>query len=168
MVGCGPALKRLTSDCFFGLCTDLCSNEIHEAVLHRSIPHLQAALERGRTSIDEPNEAGHTPLHLASNWLDGLSLLLDHGADHDKTNSFGEKPVELAIFHGWVESVQLLLKAGCSFDLSDDIGRTKNVFHCAVYGCLSNRWSHSVRTSRNDYFKILKIVIRDSLCDKVM
>ncbi|KAL8901690.1 MAG: hypothetical protein Q9207_005076 [Kuettlingeria erythrocarpa] len=122
---------------------------------------LHAALKRGRTSVDEPNEAGLTPLHLASNWPDGLSLLLDHGADHDKTDSYGEKPVKFAIFHVCVESVQLLLKAGCSFDLRDNVYGTGNVFACAADLYLFPHWMRSIRTSRNDHFKILKIVIRE-------
>ncbi len=118
---------------------------------------MQAALKRGRTSVDEPNEDGLTPLHLASIWPDGLSLLLAHGADHDKTNPMRQKPVELAIFHGCVEGVQLLLKAGCRFDHYRD----QNIFKYAVYLYLHRNWRGSTRTSQNEYFQILKILIRE-------
>lgn len=133
---------------------------------------MQAALKRDSASVEEPNEAGHRPLHLASIWPDGLSLLLAHGADYDKTDALGQTPVELAIFHGCVESVQLLLKAGCSFVLCEDIHGIGNVFVCAAYLYLNPNWTRWItylnpnrtrwiRTFKYDYFEILKIVIRD-------
>lgn len=144
-----------------GVRAGLCSNEIHEAVLHRSIPHLQAALKHCPTSIDEPNEVGHTPLHLASNWPPGLSLLLSHRADVEKTAQYGQKPVELAMLYGCAESMQLLLKAGCSFELNGDPEEINNIFTFAATLCRTPVSELPASTPCHNYLEIMRIVIKE-------
>ena len=144
-------------------CSGLCRNEIHEAILHQSAPHLQVALQRSHNSIDESNEAGHTPLHLASNWPYGLSLLLSYGADLEKKYRFGEKPVKFAILHGCTESVRLLLGAGCSFDLNENVSVPiiQNVFTLAVRLLQIPTPRLPTPTFHNNYFEIVKVIIEE-------
>ncbi|KAL8943287.1 MAG: hypothetical protein Q9211_001034 [Gyalolechia sp. 1 TL-2023] len=144
----------------------LSHNEIHAAVLNRSVPDLRAALQRSRTSVDEPNEMGHTPLHLAFNWPCGLLLLLAHGADMEKTSRSGHKPVEYAIMHGCTEGVELLLKAGCSFE--SDAPNISSMYYGRYGSKFWNIFVFAVRYLTGDfavprlhgnYLEIVKIII---------
>ncbi|KAL9024600.1 MAG: hypothetical protein Q9196_006400 [Gyalolechia fulgens] len=158
----GKTASNVTS-LFFDVekCVAFCSNEIHAAVLNRSAPHLRAALQRSRISIDEQNEVGQTPLHLASNWPCGLSLLLAHGADVEKTSNSGLKPVDYAIMYGCPEGVELLLKAGCSFDHGSFALCSRNIFEFAVV-FLGLSVTHVTNLKlRGNYFEVVEIIIKD-------
>lgn len=140
----------------------LCSNEIHTAIVNRSASHLQAALQRSPESIDEPNDAGHTPLHLAGNWPHGLSLLLSHGADLEKMDLCYQKAIEMAILHNCTEAVQQLLTAGCSFDIRGKYyAKTDNVLTFAVQLYQTPTWRASSPTLLKNYFEIVKIIIEE-------
>ena len=153
---------RLVSLLMMGICAGLCNNEIHAAVLNRSEPRLRTALQRSRTSVDESNEVGHTPLHLASNWPCGLSLLLAHGADMESL-PFGYKPVQLAITHGCTESVELLLKAGCSFEINPAYFPflPGNIFAFAIAFLAISVGCFGTLKLQGNCFEIVKIIINN-------
>ena len=115
---------------------------------------LQVVLQRSQLSIDEPDEAGHTPLQLASDWPYGISLLLSHGADLEKTDRYGHKPVVFAMIHGCTEVVRQLLRAGCSFDLAKcyEGSIRDNVFAFAVRRLFIRGLRLPISKSRNDCF----------------
>ena len=56
---------------------------------------------------------GQTPLHLSVDWVEGVRILIDSGADVDATDVAGLTPVGYATVRGNVESVQILAQAGC-------------------------------------------------------
>lgn len=134
----------------------LCSNEIHTAIVNRSASHLQAALQRSPESIDESNDAGHTPLHLAANWPHGLSLLLSHGVNLEKTDLFGLKAIEQAMFLGCTDAVQKLLKAGCNLELVND-----NLFAFAIRLLHFPALGTICSTVSKDDFEIVKLIIEE-------
>lgn len=152
----------LVSLLMMGICAGLCNNQIHAAVLNRSEPRLRTALQHSGTSVDEPNEVGHTSLHLASNWPCGLSLLLTCGADME-SSSPGYKPVESAIIHGCTESVELLLKAGCSFETNpvkfSFIPGNILAFAVGILGEMPSRLA--IPDLHGNYFEIVKIIIKN-------
>ena len=84
------------------------------AVSRGSLPMLRRALELG-AGLDTRDEAsGSTPLCLAAAFdqPDCVRLLVEEGADKDKTDSEGRAPVHLAARHSNVECLRLLLNAG--------------------------------------------------------
>ncbi|KAL8938344.1 MAG: hypothetical protein Q9216_003945 [Gyalolechia sp. 2 TL-2023] len=139
-----PGRFRTSPIFAFHKCDDviegLCRNGIHEAIFHRSAAGLQAALENQRTSVHDSNENGDTPLHLACNWPPGMSMLLAHGADMEKTDRFGTKPIVFAIF---------------------DSTRKRNILQLAVAYLRISTSEPFSRKSHSDYFEIVKKVIKE-------
>jgi ankyrin repeat protein len=89
--------------------------DLHYAALNNDVGEAEARLVAG----DDPNAAddeGFTPLHFAAQT--GTSrvarLLLDHGAEIDPTNAFGNTPLFTAVFNygGDGSVIELLRERG--------------------------------------------------------
>jgi ankyrin repeat protein len=92
----------------------------------RRAPLHYAALQNNRLSVDalirdgaDPNakdRLGFTPLHLAAQeWaVDAAKFLLDHGAEVDAINIYGNTPLFTAVFNskGRAEMIDLLRRYG--------------------------------------------------------
>jgi ankyrin repeat protein len=74
--------------------------EHHDAALTNDQPGAEARLAAG----DDPNasdQKGFTPLHFAAQEgaVEVARLLLDHGAEVDRTNVYGNTPLFTAVFN---------------------------------------------------------------------
>ncbi|KAL9627274.1 MAG: hypothetical protein Q9204_006684 [Flavoplaca sp. TL-2023a] len=81
----------------------------------------------------------------------------------EKTSWSGFKPVEYAIIHGCTEGVELLLKAGCSFDRGPGYyyPNNRNIFAFAV-GLLALSVSRFATLKlQGDYFEVMEIIIKN-------
>lgn len=80
-------------------------------------------------NVDERNELGETPLHLATkgNKLEAMSMLIGLGADvMAKTDKVGMMPMHYSCMYGFSEATMMLLKAGADAHApnSTRLGRT--------------------------------------------
>lgn len=80
---------------------------LHESLLSQDVSSLDLSPE----SVDQPDLAGWTPLHLASYWglATVVSDLLDAGADPRRENDLGFKAIDLAASEGYSEIVRQLI-----------------------------------------------------------
>ena len=83
-------------------------------VLQKSEPQLRKILSKDPLSINQRNKWGQTPLHLAVVWPFGVSELLKNGADVDALDDMHWSPLTYALEHGFAETVNHLMVAGCS------------------------------------------------------
>ena len=67
------------------------------------------------------NGLAQTPLHLAVGWPEGVRLLLQHGACVDSSDQAGDTPLHYALTLGYHQTVSLLMKAGCSLVLRENV-----------------------------------------------
>ena len=81
----------------------------------------------------------------------------------EKTSWSGFTPVEYAIIHGCTEGVELLLKAGCSFDRSPGYYslNNRNIFAFAVRFVARSVSLFATLKLRGDYFEVVKIIIKN-------
>ncbi|WVQ93346.1 hypothetical protein IAU59_000414 [Kwoniella sp. CBS 9459] len=86
------------------------SSPIHDAVVARSIKHIQQILDRDRDSVNRKDEYGYTPLHLAADrgYPDIVEILLKRGADRRLKDDDGLTAKDLAQVSGREEIVATL------------------------------------------------------------
>ncbi|KXH46900.1 hypothetical protein CNYM01_00746 [Colletotrichum nymphaeae SA-01] len=117
-----------------------CYNEL-EAVEERwnvypkgySALHLGAHLGAGKTVVDELVRLGadvegldrmmQTPLHVAAygaQFEETIRALLQHGSDVSALENGGQGPLSIALVHGSVATVRMLIDHGAKLDLSDE------------------------------------------------
>ena len=95
----------------------------HETPLHSA----EASGHVGHyTSVDAVDNAGRTPLHLASQCghFEIVRLLIKHGADADARNCSQRTPLHLASFLGIPETVQVLIELGADVNARDEEHKT--------------------------------------------
>ena len=109
-------------------------NRLIISILQHSKQDLIGLLRARPRSIIQANNLGQTPLHLAVFWPEGLQLLLRNGAYTEICDGLGRKPLEYAIQGGCVQSVTLLMKAGCSLELRD-LPYVRNALSLAIGSC---------------------------------
>lgn len=82
-------------------------------------------LVKAGARLNEPDEAGETPLHHAAelNHIEAVRMLLDAGAAVDPENRDGVTPLMLAASHGYERIVRLLLAKGANPAKTDFTGR---------------------------------------------
>ena len=85
------------------------------------IENVKSILNRGSINIDEPDEAGETPLFHAchNNQPETVGLLLDAGADPNLPTASGDTPLATACLHSLSqecdpEIISMLLEAGAN------------------------------------------------------
>ncbi len=91
----------------------------------KSVPMLQALVERGGADVNAVDSGGDWPLKLAAeaNDIARLEWLLSHGAEVDRTST-GETALHTALRDDSREAVDVLLKAGANPNQPDVDGWT--------------------------------------------
>jgi ankyrin repeat protein len=100
------SLSYLRSDKLLSVLTALamltCLNaalgdEIHDAAKNGDVKKVKALLETAPKSLNEKDDFGKTPLHLATTggYKDVVALLLEKGADADIKDNVGRRPLEI-------------------------------------------------------------------------
>lgn len=95
--------------------------------------HLAAHLGAGKTVVDELVRLGadvegldrmmQTPLHVAAygaQFEETIRALLQHGSDVSALENGGQGPLSIALVHGSVGTVRILIDHGATFDRSDE------------------------------------------------
>jgi ankyrin repeat protein len=114
--------------------------------LRGEISILVEAAQRGnidlvRFLLDQPGidvecwSDGHTAIQAACRYghTDIVSLLLDHGADYNgPCSDTGRKALSWAVWGGWNDIVEILLKAGAMAEIYSPIGLQESTIHFAA------------------------------------
>ncbi|KAK1522472.1 uncharacterized protein CCOS01_10184 [Colletotrichum costaricense] len=95
--------------------------------------HLAAHLGAGKTIVGELVRLGadvegldrmlQTPLHVAAygaQFKETIRVLLQHGSDVSALDDGGQEPLSIALVHGSVGTVRILIDHGAKFDTSDE------------------------------------------------
>lgn len=98
-------------------------------LLHRAVRDhrdLDSAMQTHASTINDLDDTGFTPLHLACLYdnPDALTYLLNYGADVHVRDLQGDTPLHLAASRGQAEIATSLLDAGCDINLRSRYGRT--------------------------------------------
>lgn len=89
-----------------------------------SMEAMMQLITRGADAKAE-SEAGVTALHLCTGDFNKVRVLLDHGADVNKTSRLGRTPLLVAAgTYGTLQTVKLLLEKGASVNVVDNAGFT--------------------------------------------
>jgi ankyrin repeat protein len=98
---------------------------------YAALANRRAEAEERLAAGDDPNlgdQRGFTPLHLAAQEgsLETARLLLDHGAEVDPVNTFGNTPLSVAVFNskGRGDLIAFLRKRGADPFRANDYGKT--------------------------------------------
>uniref|UniRef100_A0A8C7MWU7 Ankyrin repeat domain 52 n=1 Tax=Oncorhynchus kisutch TaxID=8019 RepID=A0A8C7MWU7_ONCKI len=78
-------------------------------------------------NVNQPNQRGCTPLHLAAVSTNGalcLELLVNNGADVNMQSKEGKSPLHMAAIHGRFTRSQILIQNGGEIDCVDKYGNT--------------------------------------------
>ncbi len=98
---------------------------LHIVVARRDPTWLTFLLAKGADPNISDNH-GTSPLMLATNlgFDEGVTMLVDHGARLDESNSTGETPLITAVHRHDLVLMRVLLKAGANPDRTDNSGRS--------------------------------------------
>lgn len=90
------------------------ASAIHDAVTAGNIAETQRLIDSSKAVVNETNQQGMTPLHVAilNERRDLAELLLNAGAASDQKNVQGLTPLMLAAIRGHGELIDLLLDHG--------------------------------------------------------
>ena len=100
--------------------------DIHAAARDGDVTQVAADLAQNPGDLNLPDDAGLTPLHLASAscHTNVVMLLLDRGAKVDAMEKDGATPLHFAAQEGCTDAVKLLLDRGANANARDKQGRT--------------------------------------------
>jgi ankyrin repeat protein len=102
---------------------------LHDAVFNGRKEDAEQLLQGG-ACIDAVDQAGHTPLHVATRHTEMVDLLIRAGANVHVEDWDGETPLHTAVIYGQTEVVTLLLRAGAYRDAVNRLGWTP--LHMAI------------------------------------
>jgi ankyrin repeat protein len=107
---------------------------MHYLVMWHSDSFIRQCLSILKPQIDMEDDRGRTPLHYASIFGNSaaVGVLLEIGADPNKTDSSASTACHYALRHGSMECVQALLRHGVETQVLDRFGR--NIVLLAVRG----------------------------------
>jgi ankyrin repeat protein len=94
---------------------------LHWAAANGLVEVAKLLIAQGK-SVEEVDDFGNTPLHLAVAYPEMVKLLLDSGANVNARNAFGHTPLHLAVGNRAV--VELLINAGADVNAKNDFGKT--------------------------------------------
>ncbi len=99
---------------------------IHQAALDGNVEGVAAELAEHPDEINQPEDDGLTPLHLAAEHChtNVVVLLLDRGADINITERDNATPLHLAAQEGCTDVVLILINRGAKLNLQDNQKRT--------------------------------------------
>lgn len=103
------------------------SQNLFAAIRENKIKKVNQILKKNPdVNMKDEEDDGNTPLIISSE--DGLKsiteLLIQRGAEINKTNNFGETPLMKAAYKGKKDIVDLLIKNGANVNMKDDEGTT--------------------------------------------
>jgi len=104
------------------------NKQMYAAVLQKNDAALRAAIMDG-ADVDHRHEnygPGNTALIGASfnGWVEGVSILIDQGANVDEVNSYGENALLCCASHGTKDVAQVLLLSDCVLSIQANNGET--------------------------------------------
>jgi glyoxylase-like metal-dependent hydrolase (beta-lactamase superfamily II) len=104
--------------------------DIHDAAQEGDLAAVQSILEANSSRINELDDSGDTPLHLAAfgGHLELAGWLVDNGADVLAVDYGGSYPLHYAAYGGNVEIVELFLQKGSPLDPSEAYGNTPLIY----------------------------------------
>ena len=90
---------------------------------------LQKCIDDGM-NIEEPDETGQTPLHMAADKgsLDCIMILLKNGADINVADNEGTTPLHAAVIRGSLDVTTFLLENGGNPDIEDEDGESPRTY----------------------------------------
>jgi ankyrin repeat protein len=94
---------------------------LHWAAENGLVDIAALLIEQG-ADVDEKDQFGNTPLHLALRYPDMVRLLLDSGADVNARNAMGNTPLHLAVTDERV--VEMLLDAGAQVNARNGLDKS--------------------------------------------
>jgi len=108
------------------------TDELMEALMDGDSALIKEAVGANRARLNQPDEAGMTPLHHLmeidlENRADLISLMVEHGADVKLGDLYGLTPLHLAARATWVEdsaTFEALLTAGANVNAVTPYGLT--------------------------------------------
>jgi uncharacterized protein len=100
--------------------------KVYAAARRGDVVQLAKLLDRGADPNESGDEHGTTALTTAAfqGHLEAVRLLLERGADIDRSNKFGARPLFVAATNARLGVISLLLKAGASLSVEADSGLT--------------------------------------------
>lgn len=99
---------------------------LHAASKTNDVDLVNALLDHKITYIDSQNDAGNTPIYLASRagHEEVVKTLAARGASVNHGNSYGRTPLMLAAWLGYVKVATALMEAHADVDIQDHYGET--------------------------------------------
>ena len=109
-------------------------DDLHKAVLQRSITTIKKLLEQEDINIDAPDKFGSSALMSSciKGFNDIAELLLSFGANVEYANSAGKTSLMMSCYHGNLGCIEVLLGYKANWDAKDKSGAT--AFHWAIDG----------------------------------
>ena len=109
---------------------------------HQEMQQIRNIVSADPGSINLPDRAGNTPLHLAvlNNYLPLMEWLKDHGANANSRGLNGDSPLHLAIISDRTADgrvIRMLLEMGANVNAPNDYGDTP--LHRAAYHGLTEK-----------------------------
>lgn len=106
------------------------AGEVHGAAASGDLAAVRSLIEGDSSLLEQRNEAGSTPLHVAceNGFVDIARYLVEAGADIGAGDNENSRPIHVAALGGSVEILGMLLELGEQFDVRDDNGMTPLLF----------------------------------------
>ncbi|KAM4604764.1 KN motif and ankyrin repeat domain-containing protein 4-like isoform 1-T2 [Polymixia lowei] len=119
------------------LADDNGNTALHYSVSHCNYSIVSLLVETGVSEVDLQNNAGYTAMMLASltapdgpGGMEVVHKLMDLGDVNIRSKQTGQTALQLAVRHGRVVMVRLLLSCGADANIQDSQGTTALMFAC--------------------------------------
>lgn len=117
------------------LADDNSNTVLHYSVSHCNFSIVSQLLDTGVSDLNLQNNAGYTPVMLASltapdgpGGMEVVRKLMEMGNIHTRSSKTGQTALHLAVRHGRVVMVRLLLSCGADANVQDNQGTTALMF----------------------------------------
>nr|XP_020507792.2 KN motif and ankyrin repeat domain-containing protein 4-like [Labrus bergylta] len=117
------------------LADDNSNTVLHYSVSHCNYNIVSMLLDTGVSDLNLQNNAGYTPVMLAAltapdgpGGMEVVRKLMEQGNIHTRSSQTGQTALHLAVRHGRVVMVRLLLSCGADTNIQDNQGNTALMF----------------------------------------
>ena len=100
------------------------AGEIHDAAIAGDVEKVRALLKKNPRSVNERNENGETPLHMAWPSPKVIELLLTNNADINARDRDGQTPLMAVTMVDALEAAELLIRSKADVKAKDNNGNT--------------------------------------------